>query len=147
MTGAIHVQGVDSLRYQTSAKAPHPDDLVFPPRFCKFILYVAASSTSPSTQIAFVDPRRLGRIRLVERPLEEPPISLLGPDPLLSPPSAEEFAAALGKRKMPIKSLLLDQAVVCGVGNWVADEILWHARIHPLSISSSLSPADVGQYT
>ena len=38
-----------------------------------------------------------------------------------------------------MKSLLLDQSFICGIGNIYADEALWYAKIHPLSISSRIS--------
>ncbi|KAF8344037.1 uncharacterized protein EI90DRAFT_3028057, partial [Cantharellus anzutake] len=52
-------------------------------------------------------------------------------DPILSISSLEEFSSGVFKRGLPIKSLLLDQTFSVGVGNWVADEFLFHARIHP----------------
>lgn len=51
--------------------------------------------------------------------------------------SIEEFQKLVLSKKKPIKSLLLDQTVFAGVGNWVGDEILYHARIHPNEIISS----------
>eukprot|EP00971_Amphidinium_carterae_P328798 6460867-Amphidinium_carterae.1 len=45
---------------------------------------------------------------------------------------------------MPIKGLLLDQEkAVSGVGNWVADEVLYHASIHPAAVSKTLSETQV----
>ena len=43
------------------------------------------------------------------------------------------------KRNRQIKSFLLDQSFICGIGNIYADEALWYAKIHPLSISSRVS--------
>ena len=43
------------------------------------------------------------------------------------------------KRNRQIKSFLLDQSFICGIGNIYADEALWYAKIHPLSISSRIS--------
>lgn len=64
------------------------------------------------------------------------------------PPQPQEAAfdrarfRAILKRfpRKPLKALLLDQACFPGVGNWMADEILWRARIHPASPASCLSP-------
>jgi formamidopyrimidine-DNA glycosylase len=94
-------------------------------------------------RVAFSDPRRFGRIRLQHDPAAEPPISLLGPDPLLDPPSAGDLASLLARRKAPLKAVLLDQASFAGVGNWVADEILYQARLSPLRPASSLTRAEV----
>jgi formamidopyrimidine-DNA glycosylase len=90
-----------------------------------------------------LDPRRLGRIRLVPNPLTSPPISTLGFDPVLSMPPLTEFTALARKRAVPVKALLLDQAFSAGVGNWVADEILYHARIHPERRANALDDTEV----
>ena len=91
----------------------------------QFILHLrdpAASQETPLTQLAFVDARRLGRIRLCDSPMTEPPISALGFDPILCMPPLEEFAASVKKRSCPIKALLLDQSFSAGVGNYVAGD-------------------------
>ncbi|PIN06872.1 DNA-(apurinic or apyrimidinic site) lyase [Handroanthus impetiginosus] len=51
----------------------------------------------------------------------------------------EEFYNSLSNKKIGIKALLLDQSFISGIGNWVADEVLYHARIHPLQTTSSMS--------
>jgi len=93
--------------------------------------------------VVFVDPRRLGRIRLCKDPLKEPPISNLGFDPIICMPSLSEFTPQVRKRGNPIKSLLLDQKFSAGVGNWVADEILFHARIHPEQRPNTLTEEQI----
>src|SRR5690606_28951337 len=67
----------------------------------------------------------------------------LGPDPLSESFGPEALQAALAGRTRPIKSLLLDQSLVAGVGNIYADEALFAAGIHPERMSQSLSPAEV----
>ena len=96
-------------------------------------------------RLAFSDPRRFGRIRLQHDPTREPPIALLGPDPLLDPPSARDLAPLLARRRAPLKAVLLDQGTFAGVGNWVADEILYQARLRPTRPASSLTPAEVSR--
>ena len=86
----------------------------------QFIIHFSATDTEPATQLAFLDARRLARIRLAREPLKEPPISELGFDPILSMPTLEEFKKMVLKRSCPIKALLLDQGFSAGVGNWVA---------------------------
>ena len=86
----------------------------------QFIIHFSATSTEPATQLAFLDARRLARIRLAREPLKEPPISELGFDPILSMPTLEDFKKMVLKRSCPIKALLLDQGFSAGVGNWVA---------------------------
>lgn len=72
--------------------------------------------------LMLVDPRRLGRIRL------DPPLDL-GPD--AASVTDEQFRAAIGRGTTPIKARLLDQRALAGIGNLLADEILWRAALHP----------------
>jgi formamidopyrimidine-DNA glycosylase len=53
--------------------------------------------------------------------------------------TVDEFAESLAKKKITIKPLLFDQGYISGIGNWIADEVLYQARIHPLQTASSLS--------
>ncbi|KAI0771001.1 AtMMH-1 [Trametes elegans] len=129
MTGMLQVKGQLATYYRETPRKASTD---WPPRFMKFILHLKGESeAAEETQVAFLDARRLGRIRLCKTPLTEPPISTLGFDPILSMPDLDDFSQAVRKRSCPIKALLLDQSFSAGVGNWVADEILYHARLHP----------------
>ena len=75
-------------------------------------------------RLMLVDPRRLGRVRL------NPPVEELGPDAQLITPA--QFRAALAAGDVtPVKARLMDQQRIAGIGNLLADEILWRARIHP----------------
>ncbi|KAG8784747.1 hypothetical protein FRC15_002670 [Serendipita sp. 397] len=140
MTGAIHVRGQEALYYRRKPKGQEQ----WPPRFMKFILYFEPQEpNSAPVEIAFVDARRLGRIRLCKEPLKEPPISNLGFDPILSMPSLEDFEAKVLKRGCPIKALLLDQSFSAGVGNWIADEVLFHSAIHPEQTCKSLTSGQI----
>lgn len=60
----------------------------------------------------------------------------LGPEPLES--TAEELAKRLGARRAGVKSLLLNQTVLAGIGNIYADESLFAARIHPASLAANI---------
>ena len=80
-------------------------------------------------------------MRLQHDPPNEAPISLLGWDPLLSPPPPGAFWAQIGRRAAPIKAVLLDQSVAAGVGNWVADEALYAVRVHPETPARALGGA------
>jgi formamidopyrimidine-DNA glycosylase len=123
MTGAIRTLGDDPIVLETSAATV---DRAWPPRFCKLHL-----AFDDGARLGFVNARRLGRIRLRDEPLKEPPISKLGFDPLLDLPGKTEFAERVRRRRTPIKALLLDQKFAAGVGNWIADEVLFQARIRP----------------
>jgi formamidopyrimidine-DNA glycosylase len=94
-------------------------------------------------ELVMVNKRRLGRIRLRAEPEAEPPISGLGFDPLTEPPSPAEFAKRLGRRNGTLKGLLLDQSFAAGVGNWIADEALYQAKLDPRRRVASLEPAEV----
>ncbi len=108
------------------------------PRFWKVELLM-----DDGTRLAMPNARRLGRIRLLHDPEHEPPISNLGFDPLLNMPPVKTFAALLARRKGPIKGVLLDQSFAAGVGNWVADEVLYQARIAPRRRARDLTPEEV----
>lgn len=69
------------------------------------------------------DKRRLGRVRL------DPDVDRLGPD--AQEVRVGEFRARVGRGTAPVKARLLDQSVVAGVGNLLADETLWQARLDP----------------
>jgi formamidopyrimidine-DNA glycosylase len=106
----------------------------WPPRFTKICIELADGGA-----LAMADARRLGRILLRRDPLRESPLKDLGFDAHLAMPSPGEFSRALRRRSGKIKSLLLDQHFMAGVGNWIADEALFQARIDPRRRASSLS--------
>ncbi len=94
-------------------------------------------------RLAMTDPRRFGRIRLQHDPLSDKPIAALGFDPLLDLPRSDVLFGLLGKRRGPIKAVLLDQSLAAGVGNWIADEVLYQARIAPRRRACDLSADEV----
>jgi formamidopyrimidine-DNA glycosylase len=84
--------------------------------------------------MSFDDPRQFGRIEYgAELPAR---IAALGPEPLEV--SLEDFARRLKERRSPVKAVLLNQAVVRGVGNIYADEALFRAGVHPGRVAASL---------
>jgi formamidopyrimidine-DNA glycosylase len=66
-----------------------------------------------------------------------------GPEPLGRGFTVERFAERLARRSARLKTLLLDQSFIAGVGNIYADEALWRARIHPLRAADTLTPLEV----
>ena len=94
-------------------------------------------------EMAVTDPRRFGRLWLSEDPETHPKIKALGFDPLIDFPTAKELGLKLQKRKKSIKSVLLDQSLFAGIGNWLADEILYHARISPHRLANELKSQEV----
>ena len=135
MTGAFHAPGETPLRL---ASSPAVEELSWPPRFTKVRLIL-----DDGGELAMTNKRRLGRIRLRQDPLGEAPISQLGFDPLLDLPSPARFSDLVAKRSTPVKALLLDQAFAAGVGNWIADEVLYQARLDPSRRADELTRAEV----
>ena len=138
MSGEIEVRGQRRGRLLTEGRRAHPD--VWPPRFLKLHLVL-----DDGTEVAFRDARRLGRVRLRHDPKAEPPISLLGFDALHDLPPTGRLAALFGARAAPVKAVLLDQSFSAGVGNWIADEVLYQARIDPRRRTHTLSRAEIGR--
>ncbi|KAJ4718443.1 Formamidopyrimidine-DNA glycosylase [Melia azedarach] len=131
MSGAIYIKGVAVTKYKRSAVKDADE---WPSKYSKFFVEL-----DDGLELSFTDKRRFAKVRLLENPTSVPPISELGPDALLEPMTADEYAESLSKRKLGIKALLLDQSFISGIGNWLADEVLYQARIHPQQIAASLS--------
>ena len=68
-----------------------------------------------------------------------------GPEPLATTFTAAKLAERLRGRSARLKTLLLDQSFIAGVGNIYADEALWRARLHPLRTAHSLTPNEVAR--
>jgi formamidopyrimidine-DNA glycosylase len=88
-------------------------------------------------QLSFQDPRKFGRIWLVADHTEV--TGLLGPEPLAAGLTPARFHKLLADRRRQLKPLLLDQTFLAGIGNIYADEALWEAKLHPLSLASRVS--------
>jgi formamidopyrimidine-DNA glycosylase len=67
----------------------------------------------------------------------------LGPEPLTRRFTAEELYRRLQRRGIPLKTAIMDQSIVGGIGNIYADESLWRARFHPRVPASSLTLTEV----
>lgn len=115
-------------------------DFSKPPRFCRLLLTLA-----DGTQVAMTDPRKFGRIRLSDDPAMSPSIRRLGIDPLKEAFPVGALREKLQRRKAPIKAVLLDQKTFAGVGNWIADEVLYQAGLDPHRLAHTLSPKEVGK--
>lgn len=106
--------------------------------FCRLLIIA-----EKNFEVALTDPRRFGRMWLAEDPWKHPRIAKLGYDPLIDFPTVKVLGERLAKRKKSIKSVLLDQSLFAGIGNWLADEILYQARLSPHHLASNLKPAQV----
>lgn len=118
MTGWIRFSNDDSSFYKPS----NNEDTSWPPKYWKFIL---ATDEETPCEAAFVDPRRLGRIRLLDCAgdaiRQTQPLIANGPDPVQDKAilTKEWFTKKVRSKKMPVKAFLLDQSNISGVGNWV----------------------------
>jgi len=124
MTGRLvldGVPGVEALRYTSNAERPGWD------RF--------ALDLDRGGRLAVRDPRRLGGVIL------DPDESRLGPDALAVRPAG--LRAALKGSAAPLKARLMDQSRLAGVGNLIADEVLWRAGLDPARPAQSLSDAEL----
>ncbi len=135
MTGQFVTPSDGPLRL--AAHGQKPLDRSWPPKFWKIHLWFHDGG-----ELAMTNARRLGRIRLRQDPETQPPIANLGFDPLYEMPSAARLSQTLRERKTVLKPLLLDQRFVAGIGNWMADEILYQAGIDPRRRACELSDTE-----
>lgn len=130
----VHLGMTGQWRY-VEAATPEPDHLH------------AVFDLDDGRQLRYRDVRRFGRLLLgTERELlAARAMPRLGPEPVDSSFRAADFYRRLNRRRAPIKALLLDQAVVAGVGNIYADEALFRARIRPDRPAGTLSRRAAGR--
>ncbi len=89
-------------------------------------------------EVRFRDVRRFGRLRLVTRAELEKLLASLGPDAQRA--TLEEFLSTMRGRHGALKSWLMNQQVLAGLGNIYADEALYAARLHPLAQPGRIKP-------
>lgn len=105
-------------------------------RFTRAVFHLDNSST-----MHFWDPRKFGKMWLIENEAEV--TDSLGPEPIQDDFTVETLAGLLKGRKAPVKPVLLDQAIMAGIGNMYADEALFASRIYPERIAGSLTPEEI----
>jgi formamidopyrimidine-DNA glycosylase len=96
--------------------------------------------------LVFHDPRQFGRVQFHQGKVAAVWWSDLPPQPQepgFTSAFVERFFAR--RRKVPIKAALLMQEAFAGIGNWMADEILWRARVNPARRVETLSPPEVAE--
>lgn len=126
----IHLGMSGELRVEPASYAPQKHD--------HLVL------TTRRRALVFTDPRMFGRVQFHLG--DQPPSwwTKIAPAILSDAFTIVAVAAFLRRRRRaPIKAVLLMQERFPGVGNWMADEILWRAAIHPRQLAGSLSPAQV----
>jgi formamidopyrimidine-DNA glycosylase len=123
MTGRLLIDGaaaIERLQYAS----PRDD-----PVWDRFALHFTDGS-----DLRVRDPRRLGGVSL------DPDESRLGVDALAA--TCGDLARALGASAAPLKARLMDQARIAGIGNLLADEVLWRAALDPSRAAGSLGPGE-----
>jgi len=103
--------------------------------FARKHTHMVLALDEPGRWLHYCDIRRFGRIRLLENAGDA--LGKLGPDPMEI--SAEDFVERLRGRRTMMKSLLLDQRFLRGLGNIYADESLFRAGIHPATVAARIS--------
>ncbi len=95
--------------------------------------------------LCYIDTRKFGRMKAVDlhHYKEQEPLNRLGPEPFEI--STEDLYHALHQTSLPIKSALLDQSIMCGIGNIYANEICFLMKIDPRSRASRLSKKRVDE--
>ena len=89
---------------------------------------------SNGKHLVFSDARKFGKITLMDTKIahDTKHLNNIGPEPLDKKFTLEKFKKALAKRPNgKIKSVLMDQSIIAGIGNIYSDEILWRAGVHP----------------
>jgi formamidopyrimidine-DNA glycosylase len=112
------------------AGEPKPDGPVLQPQWDRFTVHFADGGS-----LILRDKRRLGRAVL------DPVTDHLGPDAALV--TRSEFRERVGHGIAPLKARIMDQSVIAGVGNLLADEALWQCELSPLRPAQSLSDEEL----
>lgn len=142
-TLVIHLKMTGQLVFRASGiafGAGHPNESLIgdlPDRSTRVTFTFADDS-----RLYFNDQRKFGWVKLIPT-IEVPNIDFMkkvGPEPLEADFTADAFAQRFKRRaRSSIKAALLDQTVVAGVGNIYADESLWGAKVHPLTLVGNVS--------
>lgn len=98
---------------------------------------------APDGVLAYDDARRFGRLEVLDPAGWAARSARLGPEPLDPAFTARALGAILKGSRAPIRSLLIDQRRIAGIGNIYANEALFAARIHPAQRAASLAPGEV----
>lgn len=124
----VHLRMTGKFRMERSGAPLRPHD---------HLLFVLGDGRT----LAFNDTRKFGRFRIVPRGVDG--LADLGPDALDDSFTLDAFRQRLVGRRRMIKPLLLDQAVLAGLGNIYVDESLWAAGIHPRRTVDTLGMGDM----
>jgi formamidopyrimidine-DNA glycosylase len=140
MTGQLILEGATNRRL-TLREQRQPTASGANPRFASDRhTHLTIEFSDRGSALYFRDTRKFGKVRLLAPEQSDPRLDKLGPDALGI--TARILFSASRKRRIKIKSLLLDQSVTAGIGNIYADEALFLAKIHPERPASRLDQRD-----
>lgn len=123
----LHLGMSGRLRILSTPLAPQPHD------------HIDICFANQKT-LRFTDPRRFGALLWVKGPPEQHPLLVnIGPEPLSAAFDGAYLWQKAQRKKMPVKSYIMDSAIVAGVGNIYAAEALFQAKIAPHAAAGSLS--------
>lgn len=130
LIGGGHPFKKGDFQDQTGGKLPN--------KHTRFVLYFPEG-----VKLFFNDIRRFGYVKLVEPEEKTRIVSQLGPEPLTPEFSFQKLKEAFKNRKANIKSVLLNQKIISGIGNIYADEVLFSAGIDPRREAGSLDDEEI----
>ena len=133
MSGRLSLRGASAVSpgqfYDATPTKPQHDHVII--------------TLSTGGQLIYNDPRRFGFMDLQAQGQTSPHLARMGPEPLSDDFTAQALQAALSPRRGPIKTALLDQSVVAGLGNIYVCEALWRVGVHPERAACDLNGTDV----
>jgi len=111
----------------------------------RFIHFVFSFSNNPN-KLVFCDTRKFGKITIFEtnklKDLDHE-LNKLGPEPLDNDFTFKKFENTIRSKNGKIKTILMDQSIISGIGNIYSDEMLWLSNIHPESIPIKIPEKDL----
>ena len=108
------------------------------PEYCRVIMFLDAKDA-----LIFHDIRTLGMIEVVGYKKAKERLKKIGVDALSKDFAIDYLIDICSKRKVNIKTLLLDQFAISGIGNIYATEILFESKVSPLRVVNTLKPAEI----
>lgn len=129
MTGQLFAAGARSVRLLSAERRAALDPETQPAFRPDAHTHLTLEFADGPPALYFRDIRKFGKVALLAQGAEDARLEKLGVDALLA--TGKHLYEAASVRKIPIKSLLLDQAVIAGIGNIYADEALFYARVRP----------------
>ncbi len=122
--------------------APHKEeDEAFHDPYNRFIhVFFSFLINKKEKHLAFCDSRKFGKVTLIPTNTMHDTMHLkgVGPEPLNPDFSFDKFQKILTNKNGKIKTILMDQYIIAGIGNIYSDEMLWLSGIHPESLFSNI---------